>query len=136
MNFDAVGDNIKGLLTSTRTYVVPRFQRDFSWNENNYKELLNDLLKQINFSTENETIKFTTSQYYLGNMIFSGMKDAESVKIIDGQQRLTTGTILLAAIRDSLYEASTKEYDLAYNYAETTQNEYLVKKLMVLHNEN
>ena len=44
MNFDAVGDNVRGLLTATRSYVVPRFQRDFSWDENNYKELLNDLL--------------------------------------------------------------------------------------------
>ncbi|MBO2714617.1 DUF262 domain-containing protein [Lactiplantibacillus plantarum] len=130
MNFDAVGDNVRGLLTATRSYVVPRFQRDFSWDENNYKELLNDLLSQITCDDNNgDVIEFKTSQYYLGNMIFLGTKDKTSVEIIDGQQRLTTGTILLAAIRDSLYAASKRKDDLAFSYAETTQNEYLVKKI-------
>ncbi|MDK1736623.1 DUF262 domain-containing protein [Dellaglioa algida] len=131
MNFDAVGDNVRGLLTATRTYVVPRFQRDFSWDESNYKELLKDLIAQIRCeqSESSANVSFQTSQYYLGNMIFLGTKDKGSVQIIDGQQRLTTGTILLAAIRDVLYESSKTKDDLAFNYAETTQNEYLVKKI-------
>lgn len=89
MNFDAVGDNVRGLLTATRSYVVPRFQRDFSWDEYNYKEFLNDLLAQLICDDNNgDVIEFKTSQYYLGNMIFLGTKDKTSVEIIDGQQRL------------------------------------------------
>lgn len=131
MNFDATGDNIRGLLTATRSYIVPRFQRDFSWDQNNYRELLDDLLTQIKYEDDpnSDSITFETSHYYLGNMIFLGTRDKGSVEIIDGQQRLTTGTILLAAIRDSLFSTSEVTDDLAYNYAETTQNEYLVKKI-------
>lgn len=131
MNFDATGDNIRGLLTATRSYIVPRFQRDFSWDQNNYRELLDDLLTQITFEDDpnKDSITFKTSHYYLGNMIFLGTRDRNSVEIIDGQQRLTTGTILLAAIRDSLFSISASNDDLAFNYAETTQNEYLVKKI-------
>lgn len=125
LNFDASGDTFKGLLTSTRYYIIPRFQREFSWEKNNYKEFLDDIISQIKYENE----KFFTNKYYLGNMIFLGTRDKESVQVIDGQQRLTTGTILLAALRNSLYEISEDKNDNAMNYAETIQKEYLVKKI-------
>ncbi|PAK30575.1 hypothetical protein CJ467_09690, partial [Bacillus velezensis] len=68
MNFEAMSDNIRGLFTATRTYKIPRFQRDFSWDQNNYNEFLNDMLSQISFNPD--TAKFETSQYFLGNMLF------------------------------------------------------------------
>lgn len=125
MNFDADRDSIKGLLGTTRTYEIPRFQRDFSWETRHYSDFFYDMLSQLRFNDS----KFETSQYYLGNMLFLGNKDDASVEVIDGQQRLTTTTILLAAIRDALFDISETEGDDAYEYANTIQSEYIVKKV-------
>lgn len=133
MNFEAMSDNIRGLLTATRTYKIPRFQRDFSWDQSNYNEFLNDMLSQISFNPN--TGKFETSQYFLGNMLFLGEKDKDLVEVVDGQQRLTTATILLAALRNSLYNVtdseiySSEKIVAARDYADTIQNEYLIKKI-------
>lgn len=127
MNFDATGDTFRGLLTATRVYQIPRFQRDFSWEKSNNEEFLDDLVGQVRY--DNEKKSFDYRKYYLGNMIFLGTKDKDSVKVIDGQQRLTSGTILLAALRDSFKEISEIKDDIAWNYADTIQSEYLVKKI-------
>lgn len=126
MKFDASGETIKGLLGSTRIYEIPRFQRDFSWEKYNYEELLRDLQKQIKIKIDNGRIDFKTSGYYLGNMIFLGEKDKNRVKIIDGQQRLTTGTILLAAIRENLLETNNNQ---AKKYADTIQKKYIAEEI-------
>jgi uncharacterized protein with ParB-like and HNH nuclease domain len=133
MKFEAMSDNIRGLFTATRTYKIPRFQRDFSWDQNNYNEFLNDMLSQISFNPD--YAKFETSQYFLGNMLFLGEKDKDSVEVVDGQQRLTTATILLAALRNALYDVndpaiySSAQISAAKNYADTVQSEYLIKKI-------
>lgn len=128
-----MSDNIRGLFTATRTYKIPRFQRDFSWDQNNYNEFLKDMLSQISFNPD--TAKFETSQYFLGNMLFLGGKDKDLVEVVDGQQRLTTATILLAALRNSLYDVNdpaiynSGQIAAARDYADTVQSEYLIKKI-------
>lgn len=122
MNFNAESSTIKGLLSNPRSYQIPRFQRDFSWDKSNYNEFLTDMLGQIKVDNN----KFQTSQYYLGNMLFLGENNSKFVEVIDGQQRLTTITILLAAIRNKLFETKDEQ---AKEYANTIQNEYLVKKI-------
>lgn len=120
MGFEARGDTIKGLLATSRQYRIPRFQREFSWEESNYKEFYVDILKQIVF----EDSMFKTNQYYFGNMLFLGDKENPIVDVIDGQQRLTTSTIFLAALRDTLLSLNQKQ---AKEYANTIQNEYIAK---------
>ena len=134
MHFDAMSDNIRGILTNQRIYKIPRFQRDFSWDSSNYSDFFNDILSQITFTKENDS--FIYSKYYLGNMLFLGNKDSVEVEVIDGQQRLTTITILLAAIRNLLYLVSkdTENYNendikSAKSYADTTQSEFLIKNI-------
>lgn len=123
MTFEARGDSIKGLLTSTRRYKIPRFQRDFSWDQSNYEEFFEDIINNIYFKNGS----FGTNQYYLGNMLFLGEKEGNEVEVIDGQQRLTTITIFLAALRDTLY--SIENNQTAQNYADTIHSEYLIKKI-------
>lgn len=122
MKFDARSENFRGVLTAARFYKIPRFQRDFSWDESNYHEFLFDLVSQI--KTENN--EYVATQYFFGNMLFLGEKEGESVEVVDGQQRLTTATILLAALRNTLYDTGDKK---AKDYADTIQKDYLVKKI-------
>ncbi|MBE2986288.1 DUF262 domain-containing protein [Campylobacter sp. RM12920] len=67
-------------------YKIPPYQRAYSWGEDECEELFDDL---VNAFTSN-----TNDGYFLGNIILSTSKKDE-FEVIDGQQRLTTMTILL-----------------------------------------
>ena len=80
-----------------RQYEIPRFQREYSWEKKHYKEFLEDMISNINIK-KNE---IEVTQYFMGTMLFVGDKDKpskEPVYVVDGQQRLTTVTILFSAI--------------------------------------
>lgn len=75
---------------------VPFFQRTYVWNRDNWEELLNSF---DNIDTKP----------FLGSMILKNITKAlgpEEKMIIDGQQRLTTITILAKALYDSLPQAA------------------------------
>lgn len=71
--------------------IIPYFQRGYVWDEQNWEDLLSDLL---NFSTN----------HFLGSLILKQVKVAtgepKQVLVIDGQQRLTTLSILVRALYD------------------------------------
>lgn len=72
-------------------YRIPRFQRDYSWGEQEWEDLWADIL-EINDPEGDES-------HYMGYLVLQS-KDKKSFDVIDGQQRLTTLSILvLAALR-------------------------------------
>eukprot|EP00768_Dysnectes_brevis_P007805 gnl/Dysnectes_brevis/6744_a10695_219.p1 GENE.gnl/Dysnectes_brevis/6744_a10695_219~~gnl/Dysnectes_brevis/6744_a10695_219.p1 ORF type:complete len:363 (+),score=61.72 gnl/Dysnectes_brevis/6744_a10695_219:50-1138(+) len=87
-----------------RTIDVPLFQRKYCWNETLLSVFLNDLNQSLTFSSHN-----------IGKIIICsdnamhGIKEdcPEHTIVIDGQQRLTTSTLLLIALRD-WYAAHTE----------------------------
>ena len=74
---------------------IPFFQRSYVWNEKNWEDLIVDLLK-------------TGKRHFLGSLILKQVEtqsgSPKQVLVIDGQQRLTTLTILLRALFNSLNE--------------------------------
>lgn len=70
--------------------LIPRFQRPYSWKNDNFEDLWNDII-----SLEDEEVHF------IGTIIRYQGKNKKAYYIVDGQQRLTTISILLAAIRDA-----------------------------------
>lgn len=75
-------------------YIIPPYQRAYAWTKTEWEELFNDLLN-------NE------KGYFLGSLICIG-KPSE-YKVIDGQQRLTTLSILLLSIYENI-EILKKEF--------------------------
>ena len=65
---------------------IPRFQRPYSWSQDNVDEFWKD------------AIGTTEKEYFIGSMVV--YKDNSHLGLVDGQQRLTTITIILAAVRD------------------------------------
>lgn len=103
MNIKPVDKTIKELLLSEHQFVIPRFQREYSWERKHYKEFLEDTLDGLIIS--NNTI--TNNQYFLGTMLFVGdcfENDQGEIIVVDGQQRLTTITILFSALSDRFLE--------------------------------
>lgn len=81
--------------------VVPFFQRHYIWEQENWEKLYND---------------FTTPEIkpFLGSIILKEVSTNDNVaemNIIDGQQRLTTVSVLAKAIFDSLPEEVKKDHD-------------------------
>lgn len=89
--------SIRELLSAQKQYVIPRFQREYSWDKRNYNEFLLDMLG--NLKVEENQIGPTT--YFMGTMLFVGNAEDKAQRqsqVVDGQQRLTTITILFSVL--------------------------------------
>ena len=109
MDIKPYDKTIKELLKSGSQFMIPRFQREYSWDKKNYQEFFEDMLNALRVD-ENGNV--TTTPYFLGTMLFVGNysedKDA-MIHVVDGQQRLTTITILFSAISDRFKECGEIE---------------------------
>lgn len=97
--------NIKSLLISGSQFSIPRFQREYSWEKRNYQEFMEDMLNCLFI----ENGKLKTKSYFLGTMLFIGDYSDSANKdkyiyVVDGQQRITTITILFSALSDRFRE--------------------------------
>jgi uncharacterized protein with ParB-like and HNH nuclease domain len=73
-------------------YEIPKFQRDYTWESEHWDDLWQDIQLLIN-QEENE--------HYLGYLVLQTI-DHKNYQIIDGQQRLTTMSIMILAVLKSL----------------------------------
>ncbi|WP_172251701.1 DUF262 domain-containing protein [Saccharibacillus deserti] len=94
MNFNATQRTIEEVLNMPKRYVVPRFQREYSWKIDEIDELWKDIMLGLKYVDG----KLTTTDYFIGSLVLVGAQDDNVLKIVDGQQRLTTITILLSAL--------------------------------------
>lgn len=88
MKIESTDQTIADLLNAGY-YVIPRFQRPYSWDQENIMEFWDD------------TVRGSHDDYFIGSMVVYKMTDRK-YGVVDGQQRLTTITILLCVIRDVL----------------------------------
>jgi len=88
--------SIKALFCSD-DYVIPIYQRNYEWGEPQITQLIQDIVDYILKSKESEN----KPKYYIGSLIAYERKleSGEIYETIDGQQRLTTLTILLNVIK-------------------------------------
>jgi uncharacterized protein with ParB-like and HNH nuclease domain/alkylated DNA nucleotide flippase Atl1 len=95
----AVDANLLELLKKCTQFVVPIYQRAYSWSESECNQLWEDVVRA---GTRNDLAKhFTGSIVYIEKDQGTNTA-AEPDLIIDGQQRVTTVTLLLAALADHL----------------------------------
>jgi len=90
-NFDFNTLGIASVLKLHRI-AVPPYQREYAWEQENVDQLYDDLA----------LAKLEGRDYFLGTIVTIPREGENVLEIIDGQQRLTTTAILLAAIRDHL----------------------------------
>lgn len=89
--------SVSRLFEETYPLVIPRWQRDYSWEpDDQVKVFLEDL---TDFFEEARNIRHR--YYLLGQVIVVG-NDAEEFEVVDGQQRMTTLFLLLTALHNSL----------------------------------
>lgn len=74
----------------TRRFKVPAYQRSYAWEIEHVEALLNDI---------GEAIRNKENEYFLGSVVVTGPVN-QRFEVVDGQQRLTTVSLLIAAIKD------------------------------------
>ena len=91
-NFKTENNTYRKLIGNGLTYSIPRFQRDYSWTEDEWEDLWMDILGTLPKDGE--------PAHYMGYLVLQS-QDEKSFDVIDGQQRLTTLTlIVLAALKN------------------------------------
>jgi hypothetical protein len=93
------------------SYTVPLNQRSYKWTETQVQKLLDDLTKSFIASEE---------IYFLGMIVLTHGQYGQ-LEVADGQQRLATTSIIVAAVRDYLIELNDNEA------AHTYQSKYLLE---------
>ena len=85
-------------LLKDQKFFIDYFQREYRWQEKHMKQLIEDLtdtfLKSYNDGDARHDIE-KYQNYYLGPVVFSKNMDNGKMSIIDGQQRITSLTLLL-----------------------------------------
>ncbi len=85
-------------------YQMPIYQRPYSWDKERIVQLWYDILEAHKNNKEDETID---SNYFLGSVVV--VKKSDSYEVVDGQQRLTTLTILFCTLRDLNIDLNQKK---------------------------
>ncbi len=84
--------SIGDLLRTGDTYVVPPYQRNYAWEEDQFSAYWSDISK---------TFLGDTREYFLGSIVINNAQ-APELLVIDGQQRITTTAVLVSALLSHL----------------------------------
>ena len=91
------------IFSSEFDYVIPSFQRPYAWTEEEAGVLFDDLYDFYMTESDEE-------QYFLGSIVLVKEEDKPLAEVIDGQQRLTTLTILFAVIASKMSEIKRSKF--------------------------
>jgi hypothetical protein len=96
--------SIKALLSGRDEYVIPMYQRNYAWEEGEITQLIQDVIDYLPKKDDN------ARNYYIGTLVVYERPDSKTpvFETIDGQQRLTTLSLLTSFLKN------TKAVDLAW----------------------
>lgn len=111
---EAKQDNLLTYLRQTQQLSIPIYQRKYNWTRAQCEQLLEDIIR-VGKEDENAT-HFIGSIVYMQKKTFPG--ELQKYMIIDGQQRITTITLLIIAMCSFLKEnnINSRFYNQLYNY--------------------
>ena len=111
MDLTSTPKTIDDTLRLYRQYVIPRFQREYSWENEELQTIFDDLVDNIYIRDG----ILATNDYFIGSLVLVGDDDDTSNierLVVDGQQRLMTFTIAFAVLAQKFKElGETKLFD-------------------------
>lgn len=105
-NFNTRNDTYRKLMGNALTYRIPRFQRDYSWTDDEWEDLWLDIQGTI--------IEGGEPAHYMGYLVLQSDNDRE-FDVIDGQQRLTTLSLIALSVLKNLQRLIDENKDAARN---------------------
>ena len=97
---------LRGILEGSKQYVIPLYQRPYAWRKENWQKIWEDITELLHSRRNNPS-----NSHFTGTLVLdTGNVTPEMTQflVVDGQQRLTTLSVLLAAI-SNFYEVSGDE---------------------------
>ncbi len=99
-NLSAKEQALKEIFSDDYVFSVPGYQRPYSWGVDQARELLDDLVAYMQASSPNLE---EMAPYFLGSIVLIKREGSAEATVVDGQQRLTTLTLLMSAIRATVH---------------------------------
>jgi len=93
---EAKEQELKRIFSDDYLFEIPAYQRPYAWTTEQATELLDDLLTAMVDGGEMEEV----SPYFLGSIVLIKDPTHPRAEVVDGQQRLTTLTILFCVLRE------------------------------------
>jgi hypothetical protein len=96
---------VSKIFSDDYVFTIPGYQRPYSWKTEQANELIEDLL---GFMRSSASELNELPPYFLGSIVLVKKETQSDATVVDGQQRLTTLTLLLSAIREHATDAKAK----------------------------
>jgi hypothetical protein len=114
---------IREIFEGSYQFEIPDYQRPYAWTTEQATELFEDLVSAM----QDARMSGTSSQYFLGSIVLiKGDREPKSF-VVDGQQRLSTLTMLFAVLRAVMPDAADDITDFLYKKGKISlgeRNEY------------
>jgi len=102
LNFSTTNSTFRQLLGNGLSYRIPPFQRDYSWSEDEWDDMWQDIVALFEDGGE--------ASHYMGYLVLQS-SDSKRFDIIDGQQRMTTISVMVLAALAHLQELVDAKLD-------------------------
>jgi len=96
--------SLSDIIGNGKVYKLPSYQRDYSWKQDHWEDLWADILTVLN----------RDSVHYMGSIVLQNKGD-KRFSVIDGQQRLSTLTLIVLATIKTLHTLIDKNIDKENN---------------------
>lgn len=106
VNIKAYEKPLYKIFNNDFAFSIPTYQRPYAWTTDQVSELLTDLLSFLGNSSQSVE---EVNPYFLGSIVLIKEEEAPEADIVDGQQRLTSLTILLAVLRAKVQDKYAEE---------------------------
>ena len=123
MSFEVIEQKLYSLFQEDMEYTIPDYQRPYTWNTDQASQLYDDIY---------ESYERDDAQYFIGSLVLiKNATQKDHYEIVDGQQRLTTISLLFAAFLSRLkgkdaYRDAQKLIQY-YNEAEEVWGDYRIR---------
>ncbi|MGP4864704.1 DUF262 domain-containing protein [Psychrobacter sp. T6-5] len=130
-NKDVISLTPKQMLDGTAHYLIPMYQRNFAWGNDEIEQLITDIIDaQINSRTLDGH-----KNYYLGTLVVFKRPEPSSkhkvFEVIDGQQRFTTLSLLIIYLKN-YFASNDNDYDMSWYEAQNIEFESRPKSTQTL----
>lgn len=114
---------IREIFEGSYQFEIPDYQRPYAWTIEQVGELFEDLISAMQEARDSGT----ASQYFLGSIVLIKNDREPKSSVVDGQQRLSTLTMLFAVLREAMPHAADDITDFLYKKGKVSlgeKNEY------------
>jgi len=123
---EAKEQTIGQIFSDAYEFEIPPYQRPYAWEEDQTRELLSDLLEAMDNQDASGGL------YFLGSIVLVKLATNARSRVIGGQQRLTTLTILLSVLRDLTTDQETRFERRSYIYQKASADKGLQSRCRLL----